>query len=78
MTAAVYLHPRSVDYFGLYGMLSQLKTRGYEVPIQSGRFFRAFPDAPPAVRPPPSSSPTCPVVPFERRARPFNLWWPRT
>lgn len=78
MTATVYLHPRAVE-LNLYAVCSTLKARGFDVPRQPGqRFLVAVPDAPPPVRPPPSSVASSPVVPFERRARPFNLWWPRT
>lgn len=71
MTAAVYLHPRSVETFGLFGMLSNLKTRGYEVPSMQGRFYRAFPEPlPPPIRPPATTSPAA----LRRLA---NNWWPR-
>lgn len=78
MTARVYLHPRTVEFIGLYQMVQRMKDRGYEVDTAlSPKYFIAVPDAPPPASSPPSCA-SSPVVPIERRARPFDFWWPRT
>lgn len=75
MTARVYLHPRTVEYIGLYSMVLRMKDRGYEVDTAlSPRFFVAVPE-PPGPRPPPTPPH---VGHIERRARTIDLWWPRT
>jgi hypothetical protein len=77
VTARVVLHPRAVEWFGLYQLSMQLKDRGYDVDTSlSPRYFVATPEPPP-YRPPPSPPTPAPVVQIERRARPFNLWWPK-
>lgn len=45
MSAAIVLHPRSVEIFGLFPMASTLKTRGYEVREQPGtKYITAQPE----------------------------------
>lgn len=68
-TAQIFLHPRSIEYVGLFMLLSNLKDQGYDVPhVQRGKFYRAIPEPPP-VRPPPTIEPV--------KARVLNFWWPR-
>lgn len=50
--AKVFIHPRSLEVFGAHGIVSELKTRGFDIPYQPGqRFLMAVPDSQPVRKP---------------------------
>lgn len=68
MTAAVILHPRAVERFGLYSIAVGLKQKGYDIGPFGARFYTATPEVVPA--------PKADVVRLYA-PRLHNFWWPR-